>query len=147
VRTAFNERAPRFSPDGKYIAYTSNESGRDEIYVQSFPGPGGRWQISNEGGREVVWSPAGKQLFYRNGDKMMVIDIDGKTSFTAGTPRVLFTGQFDPTRRGEAAYDVTKDGKKFLMLQPDQSGPPPLLVVVLNWFDELQRRVQRGTTQ
>lgn len=147
VRTPFNECAPRFSPDGKYIAYTSNESGRDEVYVQSFPGPGGKWEISNEGGREVVWSPTGKQLFYRNGDKMMVVDVDTATSFTAGTPRVLFTGQFVPTRRGEAAYDVTKDGTTFLMLQRDQSGPPPLLVVVLDWFDELQRRLQRGTAQ
>ena len=147
VRTVFNERAPRFSPDGKYIAYTSNESGRDEIHVQSFPAPGGKWQISNEGGREVVWSPTGKQLFYRNGDKMMVSDIDRKTSFRADSPRVLFTGQFVPTRRGEAAYDVTKDGTKFLMVQPDQNGPPPSLVVVLDGFDELQRRLRRGTAQ
>jgi Tol biopolymer transport system component len=147
VRTVFNERAPRFSPDGKYIAYTSSESGRDEIYVQSFPGPGGKWQISNEGGREVVWSPTGKQLFYRSGDKMMVSDIDTKTSFRAVSPRVLFTGQFVPTRRGEAAYDVTKDGTKFLMVQRDENGPQPSLIVVLDGFDDLQRRLRRGTPQ
>jgi serine/threonine-protein kinase len=147
VRTVFNERAPRFSPDGKYIAYTSSESGRDEIYVQSFPAAGGKWQISNEGGREVVWSATGKQLFYRNGDKMMVSDIDRKTSFKADSPRVLFTGQFVPTRRGEAAYDVTKDGTRFLMVQRDQNEPPPSLVVVLDGFDELQRRLRRGTPQ
>ena len=143
LRTPFNERAPRFSPDGRYIAYTSDETGRDEIYVQSFPGAGGKWQVSNEGARDVVWSPTGKELFYRNGDKMMAVDVNTTGSFTAGSPRVLFTGEFVPTRRGEAVYDVTKDGKRFLMLQRDKSSAAPLLVVVLDWFQELQRLVDQ----
>jgi eukaryotic-like serine/threonine-protein kinase len=147
VATPFNERAPRFSPDAKYIAYTSNESGHDEVYVQSFPGPGGKWQISNEGGREAVWSPTGKEIFYRNGDKLMAADVSLGSSFSAGTPHVLFTGRFVPMRRGEPGYDVNRDGTRFLMVQREQSNGPQQLVVVQNWFEDLQRYLARGTAQ
>ena len=66
LRTPFNETAPRFSPDGRWLAYISDESGRFEIYVQPYPGPGGKWQISTEGGTEPVWNPNGRELFYRS---------------------------------------------------------------------------------
>jgi Tol biopolymer transport system component/tRNA A-37 threonylcarbamoyl transferase component Bud32 len=75
LRTRFDEAVPRFSPDGHWLAYISNESGRYEVYVQPYPGPGGKWQISTEGGMEPVWNPNGRELFYRSGDKMMVVDI------------------------------------------------------------------------
>src|SRR5207245_2747083 len=78
LRTPFNERAARFSPDGHWLAYVSNESGRDEVYVQPFPGPGGKWQISISGGTEPVWSHAGSEIFYRSGGKATV-------TFVAGT--------------------------------------------------------------
>ena len=85
LRTPFNESAPRFSPDGRWLAYISDESGRYEIYVQPYPGPGGKWQISTEGGTEPVWNPNGRELFYRSGDKMMAVDITTQPGFAAGT--------------------------------------------------------------
>ena len=97
LRTPFNESAPRFSPDGRWLAYVSDESGRYEIYVQPYPGPGGKWQISTEGGTEPVWNPNGRELFYRSGDKMMAVDIATQPGFAAGKPRMLFEGPYVPT--------------------------------------------------
>ena len=93
LRTPSDESSPRFSPDGRWLAYVSNESGRYEIYVQPYLGPGGRWQISTEGGTEQVWNPNGRELFYRNGPKMMAVDIATQPNFAAGKPRVLFQGE------------------------------------------------------
>ena len=92
LRTSSNESAPKFALDGRWLAYVSDESGRDEIYVQPYPGPGGKKQISAEGGTEPVWNPNGRELFYRSGNKMMAVDTSSDTSlgFTAGTPRMLF---------------------------------------------------------
>ena len=80
LRTQFNESAPQFSPDGRWLVYTSNESGRTEVYVQPYPGPGGKWQISTEGGTEPVWNRNGRELFYRTGDKMMAVGARGLPS-------------------------------------------------------------------
>jgi eukaryotic-like serine/threonine-protein kinase len=94
LRTPFNEGGPRFSPDGRWLAYVSDESDRWEIYVQPYPGPGGKWQISTDGGTEPVWNPNGRELFYRSGDKMMAVDIATQPGFAAGRPRVLFEGPY-----------------------------------------------------
>jgi serine/threonine-protein kinase len=118
LRTRFNESAPRFSPDGRWLAYASDESGRQEIYVQPYPGPGGKWQISTEGGREPVWNRNGRELFYRSGDKMMAVDITTQPGFAAGKPRVLFEGGYEPTVFTAPNYDVSPDGQRFLMLKP-----------------------------
>ncbi|MGH9363849.1 MAG: protein kinase domain-containing protein, partial [Thermoanaerobaculia bacterium] len=117
LRTRFNEHAPKMSPDGRWLAYVSNESGRDEVYVQAFPGPGGKWQISSDGGSEPVWSRDARELFFRNGDKMLVVQTATQPSFSAASPQLLFQGRFVPTRRGEAAYDVAPDGQRFLMVR------------------------------
>jgi serine/threonine protein kinase/Tol biopolymer transport system component len=143
------EDAPQFSPDGRWLAYVSNESGRKEIYVQPFPGPGGKWQISTEGGSEPMWNPKGKELFYRsgnNGDKMMAVDISTQPGFVAGKPRQLFEGKYLPDPYARANYDVSPDGQRFLMLKPsEQTGNAPTQInVVLNWFEELKRRVPPG---
>ncbi|HEV3140451.1 MAG TPA: hypothetical protein VGY57_08055, partial [Vicinamibacterales bacterium] len=90
LETQFREGGPTFSPDGKWIAYVSDESGRFEIYVRPFPGPGEKWPISLEGGNEPVWPRAGRQLFYRAGDAMMAVDIETSPAFSAGKPRKLF---------------------------------------------------------
>ncbi len=145
LRTPFNERAPRLSPDGRWLAYVSNESGRDEVYVQPFPGPGGKWQISVSGGNEPVWSQAGGEIFFRTGDKMMVAGVASGGSFSVETPRVLFEGRFVPTRRGDAAYDVSSDGRRFVMIQRNAESLATHLNVVLNFSEELKRRAPAGS--
>ena len=146
LRTEFNEAVPRFSPDGRWLAYISDESGRWEIYVQPYPGPGGKWQISTEGGTEPVWNPNGRELFYRNGDKMMAVDIATQPSFSAGKPRVLFEGPYAVAPGAAPYYDVSPDGQRFLMLKPSESAQaaPTQINVVLNWFEELKQKVPTG---
>jgi eukaryotic-like serine/threonine-protein kinase len=142
VRTASLETAPRFSPDGHFIAYVSDESGRVEIYVRSYPGPGGKWQISTEGGTEPVWNPKGRELFYRNGNKMVAVDVSTQPTFSAGKPKMLFEGPYVPTPRSFPDYDVSPDGQRFLMLKANEQAQAPAQInVVLNWFEELKRRV------
>ncbi len=146
VQTPFTEGAPRFSPDGRWMAYISDESGHREIYVQPYPGPGGKWQISTEGGTEPVWNPNGRELFYRSGDKMMAVDIATQSGFTVGKPHMLFEGQYQPTPVTFPNYDVSPDGQRFLMLKPAEQAQaaPTQINVVLNWFEELKRRVPAG---
>jgi Tol biopolymer transport system component len=145
LRTPFNEGAPRFSPDGRWLAYISDESGRYEVYVQPYPGPGGKWQISTEGGTEPVWNPNGRELFYRSGDKMLAVDITTQPGFAAGNPRMLFEGPYELSPVQIAQYDVSPDGQRFLMLKPsEQEAAPTQINVVLNWFEELKRRVPTG---
>jgi len=138
---------PRFSSDGRWLAYTSDESGRYEIYVQPYPGPGGKWQISTEGGTEPAWNPNGRELFYRSGDKMMAVDIATQPGFAAGTPRMLFEGKYEAAPVPSADYDVSSDGQRFLMLKSSEQeqAAPTQINVVLNWFEELKRRVPPGT--
>ncbi len=145
LRTPFTESAPRFSPDGRWLAYISDESGRWEIYVQPYPGPGGKWLISTEGGTEPVWNPNGRELFYRSGDRMMAVEIATQSSFSAGKPKVLFEGKYLPTPITFPNYDVAPDGQRFLMLKAsEQEAAATQINVVLNWFEELNRRVPTG---
>jgi serine/threonine protein kinase/Tol biopolymer transport system component len=143
LKTRFDESVPRFSPDGRWLAYVSNESGRYEIYVQPFPGPGGKWQISTEGGTEPAWNRNGRELFFRSDDKMMAVDIVTQPSFSAGKPRMLFQGPYERSPATSPNYDVSPDGQRFLMLKPVDAGEsaPAQINVVLNWFEELKRRV------
>ena len=145
LQTPFNESVPEFSPDGRWLAYTSDESGRSEIYVQPYPGPGGKWQVSTEGGTEPIWNSNGRELFYRSGEKMMAVEIATQPGFTAGKPRVLFEGQYAPSPATMPNYDVSPDGQRFLMLKPTEAEAGPKQInVVLNWFEELKRRVPTG---
>jgi serine/threonine protein kinase len=146
LQTPFNESVPRFSPDGRWLAYISDESGRYEIYVKPYPGPGGKWQISTEGGTEPTWNTNGRELFYRSGDKMMAVDIATQTDFVAGKPRVLFERRYVPTPGTNSNYDVSPDGQRFLMLKPSETteAPPTQINVVLNWFEELKQKVPTG---
>ncbi|MGH8247791.1 MAG: hypothetical protein ACREUU_15330, partial [Gammaproteobacteria bacterium] len=141
LRTPFAETQPAFSPDGRWLAYCSNESGRDQIYIQPFPVPGQRFQISIESGRSPVWSRNGNELFFHSGRKVMTVPIKTKPPFVAGTPVVLFEGDF---RESSAAadFDVAPDGQRFLMMQRDAQAPRPEIHVVLSWFEELKRRVK-----
>jgi hypothetical protein len=141
LRYRFDETCPEFSPDGRWIAYVSNESGRDEVYVQAFSGPGGKWQISNNGGAEPLWSRNGKQLLYRHLDQVLVSDVHAGKTFSAGKPQLLFQQPgymlCDPLR----CWDMSQDGQRFLMVKLEERKPEPVteLLLVLNWFEELKR--------
>jgi len=144
LHTQFNETAPAFSPDGHWLAYASDESGRYEIYVQPYPGLGGKWQISTEGGTEPRWARDG-EIFYRSGGKMMAVQTTFKPSFSAGRPELLFEGRYVPTLATMANYDVAPDGKRFLMVKPsEQDTSATQINVVLNWFEELKQKVPTG---
>ena len=131
----FTKAEATFSPNGRWIAFQSNDTGRDEVYVVPYPGPGGKSQVSTDGGSSPRWARSGKELFYRNGDKMMVVDVDSDTKFRAGTPKMLF--------EKAGAYDVSSDGNRFLMVRPAAPSQTQTneMHVVVNWFRELQERV------
>jgi Tol biopolymer transport system component/predicted Ser/Thr protein kinase len=140
--TPFNEAMLRFSPDGRYVAYVSDESGEQEVYVQAWPGPGERTVVSTDGGREPVWSRDGRELFYRNGDRMMAVSVGTGDTFTAGKPALLFSGRYAFDLLHD--YDVSPDGQRFLMIQEDEEASRPRFHVVLNWFSELERLAPAG---
>ncbi|MBZ5639754.1 MAG: protein kinase [Acidobacteriia bacterium] len=130
----------RVSPDGKWLAYLSDVSGLPEIYVQPFPGPGPRLQVSNGGGTEPLWSRDGRELFYILGDKLMAVDVASEPALATGQPHVLLEGRFRPNSNGNTPYDVSADGRRFLRIQqvhPDRAVDH--VEVVLDWFDELKR--------
>jgi hypothetical protein len=108
--------------------------------VRPYPGPGGKWQVSTEGGEEGTWSADGKEIFYRNGRKWMVAAVNLKPELTLGKPRLLFEGPY--VNVGGSSYDVTPDGQRFVLLEPTEREAAPVthLNVVLNWFSELQQR-------
>ncbi len=138
-QSQFNENKGMISPDGRWIAYDTNES---EVYVRPFPNvEEGKWQISRDGGIEPVWAPRGQELFYRNGGAMMVVGIKTEPTFTAGSPVVLFTGRYtSPGTVGN--YDISPDGQRFLMIkEADAVEEQAQINVVLNWFEELKRLV------
>ena len=136
-------RAATISPDGRWLAYASNDTNRFEVYVQAFPNLGGKSQISIDGGAEPVWAKSGRELFYRNGDKMMVVTIGAKgDSLDAGAPKLLFEGRFavSTLSGGDAWYDVSPDGQRFLMMKTeDAPNSATSIVVVQDWMSELKR--------
>ena len=139
LSSPFNELAPSFSPDGRYVAYGSDESSRREVYVQPCPAGGQKWTISTDGGHEPLWSQDGHELFYRNGHRMMVVDVRLSPAFEAGRPRLLFEEAY-ATDASHQAYDIAPDGQRFLMIQ-DNDAERTQLNVVINWFEELKTNV------
>jgi serine/threonine-protein kinase len=142
VATEFNELNAEISPDGRWLAYRSNESGRDEVYVRPFPNVAAAlWQVSTDGGQHPVWARSGDELFYRALDgSLMRVPVELQPMFSAGTPRKLFQGQY--LKGSGRAYDVSPDASRFLMIKEgngtDEGATPPSLVVVQNWFEELK---------
>jgi serine/threonine protein kinase/Tol biopolymer transport system component len=151
-----SENNPEVSPDGKWLAYESDESTQAEVYVRPFPNvDGGRWQVSNGGGTRPAWSRSGRELFYdvavQGGStaKIMAVPVNLGTTLTFGAPQVVVDGRYLTPQAGRT-YDVSLDGKRFLMIKDatpaSTSGPPPppsQLVVVLNWMEELKARVPK----
>src|SRR5262249_31256383 len=139
LRTPFREDQARFSPDGRWIAYTSDESGREDVYVVPYSGGSGSVQISPDGGSEPVWSPGGGQLFYRHGDKMMAVSIQTNLNLTVGKPVLLFEAKYDEE------FDVSHDGQRFLMIKKNEDQPLPQQInIVLGGFDEMAGRAPAG---
>ena len=142
LRTPFQEGGARFSPDGRWLAYVSDESGRPEVYVQPYPGPGGKRQVSIQVGTEPVWSRNGRELFYRSGSKMMVVDVTAGSTLSAGKPRMLFEGPYFTTDfpTMTVSYDASADGQRFLVVKRgDQASAQ--INVVQNWLSDLKRLV------
>jgi serine/threonine protein kinase/Tol biopolymer transport system component len=140
-----HETAPEISHDGHWMAYCSNESGRDEVYVRTFPKvDAGKWQISMGGGRDPRWSRDGRQLFYRNEDAVMAAAVETEPAFRAGKSQLLFRGAYLSTE----GWDVHPDGKRFLMVKAGEKAPsaeaPRRINIVLNWLEELKQRVPAG---
>ncbi len=138
--TPFNEGAATFSPDGHWLAYQSDESGTNQVYVAPFPGPGGKWMVSSGGGRLPRWRRDGKALFYLSrDDKIMLVDIATKgASVQAGIPRALFQIRPAPGPPYDTEYDIAPDGKHFLVRTTGEASTAPLTLVV-NWTAELKK--------
>ena len=143
LQTRDNEAFAQFSPDGEWIAYGSTRSGRYEVYVIGYPGPGPNHQISTDGGLEAVWHPSEPRLFYRAGTRFYAVDVRLTPEFEAGTPQFLFQGPF--VNGPGYDVDISPDGERFLTLyNPQRLKPNPTLTVITNFFDELRRRVPAG---
>ncbi len=129
----FTETTPMFSPDGRYVTYVSNESGRDEIYVQTFPEPGGKWQVSNGGGSDPSWRGDGKELYYRSPDqKLMAVEIRPGADFQAGVPQALFAIRIRPGGPRNK-YVPSSDGQRFMIAAPLGRDAMSPTTIVLNW--------------
>ena len=130
LQTEFGERDGRLSPDGRWLAYDSNETGSYEVYVQAFPGKEGKWQVSAKGGDRPVWRRDGKELFYIAGDsKLMAVDVKTGVQFEHGVPKALFEARTP----GYASFDVAPDGKRFLLTNSLEQGANQPMTVVVNW--------------
>jgi len=146
----YGEYQPEISNDGQWMAYTSDESGKYEVFVRPFPdvNKGGRWQISRDGGESPLWSADGRELFYRNGDEVMAVAVETEPTFKPGKLEILFSGTYAPFSPVQNhPWDISRDGKRFLMMKEVASdgtaaaGGPRKINIVVNWFEELKQRV------
>lgn len=129
-----NEAVPALSPNGKWLAYASDESGRIEVYVTAFPSPGGKWQVSSGGGNGPSWSPDGKQLYYHNADKLMLVPITNAETFQFGAPTALPIHLNDFASVGPGVA-----GGRFPALKPLSGGHATPQQVILNWTGRLKQ--------
>ena len=145
VSTPFEDRGVSFSPNGRWLAYVSDKSGQDEIYVRPYPGPGGEVIVSSGGGKEAVWGRSGTELFYRNGSQVMVVPVQTEQALSVEAPRLLFEGEFVLDNAagggGNPNYDISPNGEHFVFVESLASEGGALLYVVLNWHQELLERV------
>jgi serine/threonine-protein kinase len=139
VHTSAFEGGPQFSPNGRWMAYASDESGQMEVYVRPFPGPDRRWQVSSQGGTQPLWSRNGREIFYRVANRMMVVDVSAGVDHILSQARQLFDQRFVFQNVTLANYDVSLDGQRFVMIKDDAGSGR--LNVVLDWTEELKRLV------
>jgi eukaryotic-like serine/threonine-protein kinase len=143
LQAEFSEGWGRFSPDGRWVAYTSNESGTWQVYVQSFPASGGKWQVSTNGGTHPQWRRDGKELFYISADrKLMAVDVKGDgPTFTAGVPKALFELRLHTLglpRPGDV-YVTAAEGQRFLVTSAPEERLTTPTTVVMHWTAELKK--------
>ena len=140
---------PKVSPDGRWMAYFSNESSKNEVYVRPFPEVNsGKWQVSTDGGSSPLWSPDGRELFYLSNDNsVMAVAVETKPTLSFGTPKSLFKSIYAGATIGSGTpWDIHPDGKRFLMMKLPGAAPSTAAAlreinIVLNWFEELKQRV------
>ena len=137
--TPFDESSPAFSHDGKWLAYVSDESGRSEVYVQPFPGPGAKWPISNGGGTEPAWAADGRELYFRQGDALIAVPLTPGAEFRSGRPQPLFASRYEIID-GARNYDVSPDKQAFVAIRSEGHAETGQFNVVLNWIAELRAR-------
>jgi serine/threonine-protein kinase len=137
------EAFPAISPDGRWMAYSSNESERAEVWIRPFPGQGGKWKISSERGTEPIWSKDGKQLYYREANRVWAADIRTGESLSHGKPRLLFEKQGLVWGSPARNWDLWPDGQGFIMVKEEEIKPQPVteMILIQNWFEELKRLV------
>ena len=146
LESPFNDVGPRLSPNGKWLAYVSDQAGEDRVFVKAFPDGGEVFSVSTGSGTEVVWGRDGAELFYRSGLEMWAVDVETEGRFAAGRPRFLFEAgftfePFNGPAGGYANYDVSLDGEQFLMVRRNVAAEAAAFVVVENRFEELKRLV------
>jgi serine/threonine-protein kinase len=143
LRSPFWEGSAALSPDGAWLAYESDESGRREVYVRAVNGAAGRWQISSGGGDKPRWWRDESKIVYRSGRRMMAARVSANPSFAVGESRVLFEGDFEVGGPATPNYDIAPDGRRLVMIEPSPEQAPSHIVVVDNWFAELRQKVGR----
>ncbi len=145
MATAFTETSPAISPNGRWLAYSSNESGKNDIYVVPFPNThGGKWAISTDGGTEPVWSHRGTELFYRDASgNLVAVGVNADVTCSVGRWTTLFPAAGYESNRFTPQYAVARDDKRFLMIRPLETKSPDNIIIVENWFEELKAKLPR----
>ena len=137
----FPHTEAKLSPDGRWLMYQSNESGKPEVYVTAFPGPGGKWPISTDGGKSAQWAPSGQEVLYWQDKKLMRVAVTTSPTFSAARPELLFEGEYE-------WWSIAPDGKRFLVVKFESPrSMPKHLNLVLDWFEDLKPRVQAAGGQ
>ena len=140
---AFHEVQPVLSPDGRWLAYASDETGRFEVFVRSYPDLKSRWQVSGEGATEPRWAHDGRELFYRSGRRYYAVSVPAEPRFSRGSPRLLFEGNYESGLPAFTSYDVSADNRSLILIRGKQESPTEIRVI-LNWFEELRARAIPG---
>ena len=149
LQKEYGELQPQISPDGKWMAYTSSESGEEEIYVRPFPDVDeGQWQVSKDGGTSPLWSHDGEELFYRKGDEVIAVSVETEPTFNTVKSETLFRGNYVYISAPDFhPWDIHPDGKRFLMIKDSlddtstEGGLKPGINIILNWFEDLKQKV------